>query len=106
MHSRYARALLRPLLGPTHKLHSVHAIVSLGGAEAEEQHWRRSRSNVAPALSDGSALPAPLASPGGARLASAAARGASVARNKRPAETPLRVRLDSSDRGEAGANGL
>lgn len=40
-HNPFARSVLSGLLGPSHRLHSTHAVVSLGGLEAEEQHWHR-----------------------------------------------------------------
>ena len=40
-HNPFARAVLSVLLGASHRLHSTHAVVSLGGLEAEEQHWHR-----------------------------------------------------------------
>ena len=57
VHNPHARPLLRALLGEQHRLHSAHAVVSLGGDEAEAQHWHRDNA----LLFDGRAPPPPSA---------------------------------------------
>ena len=57
VHSGFARPLLKALLGEAHKLHSVHAIHSLGGDEAEAQHWHRDTSLLFDGHTAAAALP-------------------------------------------------
>ena len=57
VHNGFVRPLLEALLGEAHKLHSVHAIYSLGGDEAETQHWHRDTSLLFDGHAAAAALP-------------------------------------------------
>ena len=59
-HNPFASSMLRELLGSEHKLHSVHAVVSLPG-EARNQHWHRDTALLFGARTDGTARVPPYA---------------------------------------------